>query len=251
MERFIIVVPGWNCEKWAKRCINSVLNQTYQNFLCVVVDDASTDNTWSILQRIDHQGKHRKFMYLKNEQNLGSCYSMWRGINALDLNPDDIIVFLDLDDQLRWDALEVIRRHYRRNPNHLMAYGNWINEQGSVWDISKSVYPKSVIKKRSFREVRYQGAPVRTFKYKLVKGLSEYDMKDNSGAWIRNCTDVAFMIPLLELSGEGRIGVMKEPVYIYNQGRPGNTNEVYGGIAGKTKVWDSISSKKKKPLFSE
>ena len=49
---FSIVIPLYNKEKYIKRAINSVLKQTFHNFEIIVVNDASTDNSLSIVQNI-------------------------------------------------------------------------------------------------------------------------------------------------------------------------------------------------------
>ena len=45
-----IILPVYNCEKYIRKTINSVLNQTYINFELLVIDDGSTDTTSTIVQ---------------------------------------------------------------------------------------------------------------------------------------------------------------------------------------------------------
>ena len=45
-----IIMPSWNTAKWISESIESVLNQTYQNWELIIVDDCSTDNSLLILE---------------------------------------------------------------------------------------------------------------------------------------------------------------------------------------------------------
>lgn len=47
-----IITPCYNSEKYIETTINSVLNQTYQNWEMIIVDDASQDDTYNIVSRI-------------------------------------------------------------------------------------------------------------------------------------------------------------------------------------------------------
>ena len=49
MNKFKIVVPMYNVEKWVKNTINTIKKQSYRNFECVVIDDISTDSSYSIV----------------------------------------------------------------------------------------------------------------------------------------------------------------------------------------------------------
>ena len=45
-----IVVPAYNVEKYIKKCVDSLLNQTYENIEIIIVNDGSTDNTSKIIR---------------------------------------------------------------------------------------------------------------------------------------------------------------------------------------------------------
>lgn len=52
MSYFKIVIPNYNNGEWIEKCLSSVLNQTYQDFHIVVVDDASTDNSLEVIKKL-------------------------------------------------------------------------------------------------------------------------------------------------------------------------------------------------------
>ena len=75
-----VIVPNYNHEKFLEKRIDSILNQTYQDFELILLDDKSTDGSVDILQRY---AKHPKVSALViNEENSGSTFKQWsKGIN--------------------------------------------------------------------------------------------------------------------------------------------------------------------------
>jgi len=61
-----IIIPVYNGEKTLRQCLNSVLNQTYENYEVIVVDNNSTDKTKDIIK--EFQDKSRKMKYLFEPQ---------------------------------------------------------------------------------------------------------------------------------------------------------------------------------------
>ena len=49
-NKFRITIAVYNAEKYIPRCLNSLINQTYNNWTAIIVDDASTDNTGKIAE---------------------------------------------------------------------------------------------------------------------------------------------------------------------------------------------------------
>lgn len=96
-----IVVTSYNYEKYLKDTINSIINQTYQNWEMIVVDDASTDSSVEIIQEFTQ--KDDRIMLIRNEQNLGLAKSLQKGVNAAS---GEWIAFLESDDMYAPDNLE-------------------------------------------------------------------------------------------------------------------------------------------------
>ena len=69
MTKVSICIPTYNGNLYLEETLSSVLNQSYSDFEVIIVDDQSTDNTWSIIQEFSRHD-HRIKTY-KNEKNLG------------------------------------------------------------------------------------------------------------------------------------------------------------------------------------
>lgn len=66
-----VVIPSYNRKDKLPACIESVLGQSYKNIEVIVVDDASTDGTPALFQRISDP----RLRYLRYEENRGACYA--------------------------------------------------------------------------------------------------------------------------------------------------------------------------------
>ncbi|WP_338470681.1 glycosyltransferase family 2 protein [Niallia sp. XMNu-256] len=94
MSLVSIIIPTYNTEKYIHACIQSVLNQTYQNFEIIVVDDGSTDGSVEAVKQFDNS----RIRVYQNEKNSGPSYSRNR---AIELAKGEFIAILDSDDW--WD----------------------------------------------------------------------------------------------------------------------------------------------------
>ena len=94
-----IITPSYNTANFIGETIKSVLNQTYQNWEMIIVDDCSTDNTDEIVSQFSDS----RIIYLKNEKNSGAAVSRNR---ALKEAKGRWIAFLDSDDLWKEDKLQ-------------------------------------------------------------------------------------------------------------------------------------------------
>ena len=74
-----IIMPSYNTEQYIAETIQSVINQTYQNWELIIVDDCSTDNTDTVVGKI----KDSRIRYLKNEKNSGAAVSRNKALEKL------------------------------------------------------------------------------------------------------------------------------------------------------------------------
>ena len=93
--KFSIVIANYNSEKWIRKCLNSILNQTYKNYEIILVDDVSTDNSLKIAHEILDEYTNTKIIELKNKRLSGGARN--EGINNAIGN---YIMCIDCDDWL-------------------------------------------------------------------------------------------------------------------------------------------------------
>lgn len=96
-NKFKVIVCVYNSEKWIKKCLFSILNQTYTNYDLIVINDASTDNTFNIIKSIQ---KDYNFTFLNRSKNTGLLKNTIDGINLICNDDNDIIISIDGDDWL-------------------------------------------------------------------------------------------------------------------------------------------------------
>lgn len=108
-----VVIPVYNSEKYLNECIDSILNQTFQNFEIITINDGSTDSSLQILEY--YAQKHDNIKII-NKENEGQGYARKLG---LDLAKGDYILFCDSDDFYEPDALEKLYKTITKNKSDI------------------------------------------------------------------------------------------------------------------------------------
>ena len=104
---FSIVIPTYNMEKFIKKSVKSVLNQTYKNFEILVIDNHSKDKTRQIID--DFKSNKIKYFKIKNYGVIGKSRNL--GIKK---SKGNWIAFLDADDQWFKNRLLVIKKEIEK-----------------------------------------------------------------------------------------------------------------------------------------
>lgn len=90
--RVSVIIPTYNREKLILKALDSVFNQTFEDYEILIIDDASTDRTEQVIQELNHP----KIRYYKLDKNQGQCIARNVGIKKA---KGEFIGFLDSDDE--------------------------------------------------------------------------------------------------------------------------------------------------------
>ena len=91
-KKVSVLIPAYNCEKYIERCIRSILNQDYDNIEIVVINDGSTDNTQSVIQKLKSENAN---IVSIDRENKGVCETR---NELLNLATGEYVTFIDSDD---------------------------------------------------------------------------------------------------------------------------------------------------------
>lgn len=125
-----ILIPVYKAEKYISKCLQTVLEQTYENIEVVIVDDASPDNSMNIADDMIRQsGSTFDIIIIHNEHNKG--IAAVRNI-LLDNATGDYILFVDSDDYIETDAIESLMTVAERTGCDIVRCGYFEVKEGQV-----------------------------------------------------------------------------------------------------------------------
>ena len=220
---FSIVIDTYNHEKWIERCLSTCLTQKYNNYEVILADAISKDKTFEIAKT--YEQKFNKLKVYKDEIRIPQVANiLW--LTKLS-KPNSIIVSVDGDDWLKNSKVLKKLNEIYNSDEVWMTYGTY--EEYPYRSVSHiyEAYPDDVIKNNSFRNYRWLASHLRTFKRELFLKINEKDFKREDGEWLETAGDLAFMIPMLEMSGS-RSRYVSDILYVYNVAniyRDGAVNE--------------------------
>lgn len=103
-------------ESFWMECIESITSQLYTNWEIIIVDDASTDESLQVLSKYEHLDKIKVF---RNKKNMGCGYTKRK---CVELARGRSAGFVDPDDTITSDALELMVKCHEENPEHTSIY---------------------------------------------------------------------------------------------------------------------------------
>ncbi len=110
-----IIVPVYNVEKYLHECVDSILNQTYTNYEIILVDDGSTDSSGKIC---DEYAANKKVAVI-HQKNKGLSAARNAGYDA---SNGEYVYFLDSDDYIVPEALEVLYKNASQNNSEVVFF---------------------------------------------------------------------------------------------------------------------------------
>jgi len=131
-----IIMGIYNCETYLEASINSIINQTFENWRLIMCDDGSKDNTYKIAQK--YQKKYKdKIILLKNESNMGLNYTLNRCIGVSDAK---YIARMDADDTCDSCRLEEEYAFLEKNKEYALVSTNaYMYDENGKWGYLKNI----------------------------------------------------------------------------------------------------------------
>lgn len=217
---FCFIVSSYNNEINITKNLESIIHQTYTNWRCIYINDASTDKTDELFHEIVHKHNVKdKFTYIKNKMQMRQSYCKYTAYQLL--NDFEIVCLLDGDDWLYHDnVLHTIQSYYMKNDIKILTSNYVIYHEGKITpaynfnntskysEIDKQYNTIRYIDKWLFRHLK-TGLSI------LFKSISkEYLMMENQ--WLDRCTDCAEMFCISEYANSSILQV-PDIFYVYNK----------------------------------
>lgn len=197
-----IIMPSYNTAPYISSSIQSVINQTYNNWELIIVDDCSTDNTEDVLSEI----KDERIRFFKNEKNSGAAVSRNKALREA---KGQWVAFLDSDDLWMPDKLEKQIRFMMDN-GYSFSYTNYkeIDTDGNETGVMVTG-PKHVTKTGMYNycwpgclTVMYDATKVGLVQITDIKKNNDYAM------WLKVCkkAECYLLDECLAMYRRGRVG---------------------------------------------
>lgn len=176
-----IVLPTYNGEKYLNESIQSILDQTYENFELIIVDDCSTDSTPSILDRI--QNKDKRIHVYRNTKNKKLPASLNYGFSK---SRGKYLTWTSDDNIFEKNAISNMVRVLENNQNIGLVFSKmeYIDENSN----SFNEFSETVI---SLNEIKYKNIVGACFLYtrEVYKTIGEYNVErflvEDYDYWLR------------------------------------------------------------------
>ncbi|MCH5427900.1 glycosyltransferase [Lactococcus lactis] len=116
-----VVVPVFNTEKYIRKCIESLIYQTFSNVEIIVIDDCSMDSSIRIVK--EYANLDSRISIIRNPINKGLSYSRNVGIHN---SKGDYLIFVDSDDYIEKDTIEDLVSFSKKGLNSdVIIFGNY------------------------------------------------------------------------------------------------------------------------------
>jgi glycosyltransferase involved in cell wall biosynthesis len=237
---FKVTIPCYNCEKWIIPCLSSLLSQTYTDWVAVVVNDGSTDNTASLIESFIKQHNTERIKVIHNSKNEGSALGsiIQCTNNFTNCKGEDIIVNIDGDDMLADNKVFEYLNEVYSNDRVLMTYGQFEPLSHSYHNYCQPLANTSSYRKSNSWVVSH----LRTYKKKLFDLINDSDLRDDDGEYYKMAGDAALLYPLIEMAGLHRIKFISKVLYIYND--TSELNEMKRDAARQIRIANKIKAKR-------
>lgn len=215
----IILTTVYNAQDYIEQCLASIMAQTFTDYKCYITDDMSTDNTVKLIKEMIADDS--RFILIENKVKYyqpGNYDQVIR--NNPEIDDNEVCVEIDGDDWLpSAKTLELINDVYKDQ-------NIWITNGSFNYAHGGKGFSKRQVIDSNLRKVSMTCSHMRTWRAFLWRAIREEDLKDANGVYWEVTGDLAFMYPMLEMSGDEHYKFIDDVTYVYNGDNPLNDHKV-------------------------
>jgi len=184
-----VILPNYNHAAYLNKRIESILNQTYQDFELIILDDCSTDNSKEIVEGYKNHPKVTRIVY--NEKNSGNTFKQWD--KGFQLAKGEYIWIAESDDYCELGLLEELITGLNKDSETVLAFCQSIlvtpaNEIIGVTDskyLSQTVNGDDFVRQYMLGGNKIPNASMAIFKKDFCGDMSdEYKKMEYCGDWL-------------------------------------------------------------------
>lgn len=267
-ELISVVIPIYNCDKYLNKCIRSVLNQTYNKFELILINDGSKDKSGEICEK--YSKLDNRIVYI-NQKNKGVSKTRQKGI---EIAKGEYLIFIDSDDYIDKDYFFKLYNNCKRSnadivccnsndfgvinyKNNKIEYDEVVIDKERLMNdyfkgmryaycIWGKLYKKSIINRVKFREMKY--AEDTCMIIELFNKCEKVCLLEYDGYYYRGQeTSITNTISCIEKANDLLIRAdiinnicMKEFPNLINKSTKELVNSLYSTIAIYSKINDKV-----------
>jgi len=211
-----LIITVRNASQYIENCLKSILDQDCKtNIKIAICDDASSDTTDEIIQKIiDQSSNPEKFYFIRNKERKYKLRNVIQLLNNADIKNNDICCFLDGDDSLTFpNSLQIVLDTYI-NTGCWVTYGSYRTKDNLVYHCREMTQEEKNI--NNFRSITWIFSHMFTCYYFLWKSIPESQFVFDEEVMYQYTADMIINFSILDLAEFSRIKYIPEPIYIYN-----------------------------------
>lgn len=206
-----VIIPNYNHASFLDERISSILNQNYDAFELIILDDKSTDNSQNVINKYKDDSHVSHIIY--NDENSGSPFIQWQ--KGFELAKGELIWIAESDDYCESNLLRILVTQFEKNSNCSLAFcrtvkvdvnGHKLSEEGL--SANMSLDGKTFVRDYMSRYNYIVNASSALFDKKAITGI------DNAYTTFRGCGDWVFWI---EIAMCGDVAYVDAPLNYFRQ----------------------------------
>lgn len=212
MPAISIIIPVYNTEKYLNECLDSIVNQTFQDFEIICINDGSTDGSLKILN--EYAQRDNRFIII-SQDNQGQGVARNRGIKTAN---GKYIMFLDSDDWLNTNTFELCYKQIKECKNDFVMFGysNYYEE--------RNLLVPNTTKLKSFKGTKNKSINLKTldipfynnsFSVTQIYSKEFLDKNNIRFSVDKNGEDILFVSKAIIESSS--ISIIDKPLYVYRR----------------------------------